>query len=95
MQIKNRVLHNEVTIIGRVYKVIPNILNYNPYGTCVYLAVPNDDDYEEEPNYVKFYIKGYDDEIFKDNKGNPVAINGHIENRFIFQYLIADAISFI
>ena len=87
-------LHNEVMLVGRIMNRQKNIRCNNRKAIRVKLALPNDLDYELDPNIAYVYI--FDDgKIFKQlNKNQAIAINGHIECNW-GQRIIADVISFI
>ena len=69
-------LHNEVTIIGRIHDNVKTIDNELLEIT---LAVPNDEDYESEPNIIKAYYKDTNSNMF-NNIGQAMALIGHIES---------------
>ena len=87
-------LHNEVILVGRIIGRQKNIRCNNKKAIRLKLAIPNDDDYETNPNLAYVYI--YDDnEIYNQLRINQaIAINGHIECNY-GQRIIANAISFI
>ena len=87
-------LHNEVILFGRIMNRQKNIRCNNKKAIRVKLALPNDIDYNLDPNIAYVYI--YDDgEITKQiNKNQTIAINGHIECKW-GQRIIADVISLI
>ena len=87
-------LHNEVLLIGRIMSRQKGYRCNNKKAIRVKLAMPNDNDYNLNPNtaYVYFYE---DDKLFKSLKRfQAIAINGHIECNY-GQRIIANAISFI
>lgn len=87
-------IHNEVMLVGRIMNRQSNLRCNNKKAIRVKLALPNDDDYELNPNIAYVYI--YDDgEIINQLKVNQaIAINGHIECKW-GQRIIANVISFI
>lgn len=87
-------IHNEVMLVGRIMSRQSNLRCNNKKAIRVKLALPNDDDYELNPNIAYVYI--YDDgEIINQLKVNQaIAINGHIECNY-GQRIIANVISFI
>ena len=87
-------LHNEVMLVGRIMKRQKNIRCNNRKAIRVKLALPNDIDYNLEPNIAYVYI--YDDGniISQLNRNQAIAINGHIECNW-GQRIIADVISLI
>ncbi len=92
---KNQVkLHNEVILVGRIESRQKNIRCNNSKAIRVRLALPNDDDYEKNPNIAYVYI--YDDgEIYNKLKLNQaIVINGNIECNW-GKIVIADVISLI
>ena len=87
-------LHNEVILVGRIMNRQKNIRCNNRKAIRVKLALPNDIDYNLEPNIAYVYI--YDDGniISQLNRNQAIAINGHIECNW-GQRIIADVISLI
>lgn len=87
-------IHNEVMLVGRIMSRQSNFRCNNKKAIRVKLALPNDDDYELNPNIAYVYI--YDDgEIINQLKVNQaIAIDGHIECNW-GQRIIANTISFI
>ena len=87
-------LHNEVILVGRIQGRQKNIQCNNRKAIRVKLALPNDDNYELNPNIAYVYI--YDDgKIYNQLKVNQaIAINGHVECNW-GQRIIANVISFI
>lgn len=87
-------LHNEVMLVGRIMNRQKNIRCNNRKAIRVKLALPNDIDYNLEPNIAYVYI--YDDGniISQLNRNQAIAINGHIECNW-GQRIIADVISLI
>jgi len=87
-------LHNEVILFGRIMNRQKNIRCNNRKAIRVKLALPNDIDYNLEPNIAYVYI--YDDGniISQLNRNQAIAINGHIECNW-GQRIIADVISLI
>ena len=87
-------LHNEVMLVGRIMSRQKNIRCNNRKAIRVKLALPNDIDYNLNPNIAYVYI--FDDgEIYnKLNRNQAIAINGHIECNW-GQRIIADVIRFI
>lgn len=87
-------LHNEVILFGRILNCQKNIRCNNKKTIRVKLALPNDDNYELNPNIAYIYV--YDDgQIYNQLKVNhAIGINGHIETKF-GQRIIANVISII
>ena len=87
-------LHNEVMLVGRIMNFQKNVRCNNRKSIRVRLALPNDLDYNLNPNIAFVYI--YDDgEILNKLRiHQAIAINGHIESNW-GQRVIADVISFI
>ncbi len=87
-------IHNEVILVGRIMSKQRNLRCNNKKAIRVKLELPNDDNYELEPNVAYVYI--YDDgEVINQLKVNQaIAINGHIECNW-GQRIIANVISFI
>ena len=86
--------HNEVMLVGRIINRQKDIRCNNMKSIRVKLALPNDIDYNLEPNIAYVYI--YDDGniISQLNRNQAIAINGHIECNW-GQRIIADVISLI
>ncbi len=92
---KNQVkLHNEVILVGRIESRQKNIRCNNSKAIRVRLALPNDDDYEKNPNIAYVYI--YDDGVSFNQlyRNQAIAISGHVECNW-GQRIIADVISLI
>ena len=87
-------LHNEVMLVGRIMSRQKNIRCNSRKAIRIKLALPNDIDYNLNPNIAYVYI--FDDgEIYnKLNRNQAIAINGHIECNW-GQRIIADVISLI
>ena len=87
-------LHNEVMLVGRIMNRQKDIRCNNRKAIRVKLALPNDIDYNLDPNIAYVYI--YDDGniISQLNRNQAIAINGHIECNW-GQRIIADVISLI
>lgn len=87
-------IHNEVVLVGRIMNCQKNIRCNNKKAIRIKLAIPNDDNYELNPNYAYVYV--YDDGmICKTLKnGRAIAINGYIESHF-GQRIITNVISII
>lgn len=87
-------LHNEVMLVGRIMNRQKNIRCNNRKAIRVKLALPNDIDYDLDPNIAYVYI--YDDGkiLGQLNRNQAIAINGHIECNW-GQRIIADVISLI
>ena len=87
-------IHNEVILVGRIMSRQRNIRCNNKKAIRIKLALPNDEDYELDPNIAYVYI--YDDgEMLEQLKVNQaIAINGHIECNW-GQRIIANVISYI
>ena len=87
-------LHNEVILFGRIMNRQKNIRCNNKKAIRVKLALPNDDNYDLNPNIACIYV--YDDgQIYNQLKINQaIGINGHIESKW-GQKIIVDVLSFI
>ncbi len=87
-------LHNEVILVGRVIGYQKNISCNNKKAIKLKLAIPNDDDYNLEPNFACVYV--YDDGNISNslNKSQAIAISGHLESNH-GQRIIANIISLI
>ena len=87
-------LHNEVILFGRIMNRQKNIRYNNKKTIRVKLALPNDDNYDLNPNIAYIYV--YDDgQIYNQLKINQaIGINGHIESKW-GQKIIVDVLSFI
>jgi len=86
-------LHNEVNLIGRIWCISEG--NYqNNRTTILTMLIPNDENYELDPNRVNVYIPGYPKDSFKKTKGRPLAVTGHIDSKYGFR-IIADLFGFL
>ena len=87
-------LHNEVNLVGRILSKQRNLKCNNKKAIRVKLAIPNDCDYELNPNIAYVYI--YDDGEINNllNRSQAIAINGHIESNWN-QRIICDVLSII
>ena len=87
-------LHNEVMLVGRIMNHQKNIRCNNRKAIRIKLALPNDLDYNLEPNIAYVYI--YDDGVSFNQlyRNQAIAISGHIESNW-GQRVIADVIRFI
>ena len=87
-------LHNEVILFGRIMNRQKNIRCNNKKAIRVKLALPNDDNYDLNPNIAYIYV--YDDgQIYNQLRINQaIGINGHIESK-CGQKIIVDVLSFI
>ena len=91
---ESKYLHNEVLLVGRIMNRQKGYRCNNKKSIRVKLAIPNDDNYELNPNtaYVYFYE---DDQLFRSLKRfQAIAISGHIENNW-GQRIIVDVFSLI
>ena len=87
-------LHNEVMLVGRIMSCQKNIRCNNKKTIRIKLALPNDIDYNLNPNIAYVYV--YDDGkiLSQLNRNQAIAINGHIECNW-GQRIIVDVISLI
>lgn len=87
-------LHNEVILVGRIINRQKNIRCNNQKAIRIKLALPNDLDYNLEPNIAYVYI--YDDGVSFNQlyRNQAIAISGHVECNW-GQRIIADVIRFI
>lgn len=87
-------LHNEVILVGRIINRQKNIRCNNQKAIRIKLALPNDLDYNLEPNIAYVYI--YDDGVSFNQlyRNQAIGINGHIESKW-GQKIIVDVLSFI
>ena len=87
-------LHNEVMLFGRIMNRQKNIKCNNKKAIRVKLALPNDDNYDLNPNIAYIYV--YDDgQIYNQLRINQaIGINGYIESK-CGQKIIVDVLSFI
>ena len=87
-------LHNEVMLFGRIMNRQKNIRCNNKKAIRVKLALPNDDNYDLNPNIACIYV--YDSgQIYNQLKINQaIGINGHIESKW-GQKIIVDVIIII
>ena len=75
-------LHNEVILVGRIINRQKNIRCNNQKAIRIKLALPNDLDYNLEPNIAYVYI--YDDGVSFNQlyRNQAIGINGHIESKW-------------
>ena len=87
-------IHNEVNLVGRIISKQKDVRCNSRKAIKVKLAVPNDDNYELNPNIAYVYI--YDDGEINNslNRSQAIAINGHIESNWN-QRIICDVLSII
>lgn len=87
-------IHNEVTLVGRIRHTGTIVKLDNKNALRVIISVPNDEDYELEPNNISVYFKISDYKMFRNKKDTAIAICGHIDTRR-GQKIICDVMSFI
>ena len=75
-------LHNEVFLVGRLMNRGSKVRINNREALCLVLAVPNDEDYNQNPNKiaVNYYTDDY--KMFYGMIGESFVINGHIETKY-------------
>lgn len=86
--------HNEVTLIGRIYNIRRNIKCNNNSAILVQLLLPNDEDYNLEPNRAYVYFYNNDKNFMRGMKGQAIAVSAHIESKY-GQKIIADCFTFL
>ena len=86
--------HNDVTIVGRIARPVSKCIVNNQKAVQIILKVPNDLDYNLEPNTVVAYALTDDYKMFRGKVGKALAFNGHVEcNRGL--RIIIDVMTFI
>ena len=86
--------HNEVNIIGRIYRVGAVCRVNNQPAVKVCIALPNDTDYNLKPNMAYVYFMINNNKILRRLIGQAVGINGHIECNY-GQRIIVNVMSII
>lgn len=86
--------HNDVTMIGRLCRPAYKTQINNQKALKLCLAVPNDENYELNPNYINAYLYTNDLNMFRGKVGIPLAFNGHIESKHGIRIII-DVLSII
>jgi hypothetical protein len=87
-------IHNEILLIGRLKNrgVREKINNQN--ALCLVLAIPNDEDYNLNPNNVAVHYITDNYKMFYGMIGESFAINGHIDARW-GKRIICDSIALL
>ena len=74
----NKVLNNEVIIIGKLIRSYTKVRVNNQDAIQLILEVSDDDDDLNKKNRVYAYAMTNDRKIFKNFLGKEIGINGHI-----------------
>lgn len=92
---KNQIAtHNEVVLIGRIRHVGSKTKIKGQDVIRVILSVPNDENYDLEPNNISVYFNTAFEKMFRKQKGKAIAVSGHIESKRGMK-IICDVMSFI
>ena len=75
-------LHNEVILIGRIRYAGRRVRVANKEMLNFVISVPNDEDYNLEPNNISVNIETCDFKMFRGKVGMPIAISGHIDAKW-------------
>ncbi len=86
--------HNEVVLVGRIRYSGRRIQVANQEMLNFVISVPNDEDYNLEPNNISVNLPTDNFKIFRGKIGMPIAISGHIDAKW-GQRIIVDLIKFI
>ena len=92
---KNQIAtHNEVVLIGRIRHVGSKTKIKGQDVIRVILSVPNDENYDLEPNNISVYFNTAFEKMFRKQKGKAIAVSGHIDS-IRGMKIICDVMSFI
>lgn len=87
-------LHNEVILIGRIRRPGRKVIVNNKEMLNFILSVPNDDNYNLDPNNISINIETNNFKMFNGKVGMPIAIYGHIDTKW-GQRIICDLLKFL
>ena len=87
-------MHNEVVLIGRIRYSGRRVQAANKEMLNFVISVPNDDDYNLEPNNISVNIETNNFKIFRGKIGMPIAISGHLDAKW-GQRIIVDIFKFL
>ena len=86
--------HNEIILIGRIRYSGRRVQVANKEMLNFVISVPNDEDYNLEPNNISVNLETNNFKMFRGKVGMPIAISGHIDAKW-GQRIICDLIKFI
>ncbi len=86
--------HNEIVLIGRIKYSGRRVQVANKEMLNFVISVPNDDDYNFEPNNISVNLPTNNYKIFRGKVGIPIAISGHIDTKW-GQRIVVDVFKFI
>ena len=87
-------IHNEIILIGRIRYSGRKVQIANKEMLNFIISVPNDEDYNLEPNNISVNIETNNFKMFRGKIGMPIAISGHIDARW-GQRIVVDLLEFI
>lgn len=87
-------IHNEIILIGRIRYSGRKVQIANKEMLNFIISVPNDEDYNLEPNNISVNIETNNFKMFRGKIGMPIAISGHIDARW-GQRIVVDLLKFI
>lgn len=87
-------IHNEIILIGRIRYSGRKVQIANKEMLNFIISVPNDEDYNSEPNNISVNIETNNFKMFRGKIGMPIAISGHIDARW-GQRIVVDLLKFI
>ena len=87
-------IHNEIVLVGRIRYIGRKVRVANKDMLNFVISVPNDEDYNQEPNNISVNIETNDYKIFKGKVGMPIAISGHIDSKWE-QRIVCDLFKFL
>ena len=87
-------LHNEVILVGRIRYSGRRVQVANKEMLNFVISVPNDEDYNLDPNNISVNIETSDFKMFRGKTGTPIAIIGHIDAKWGHR-IICDLFKFL
>ncbi len=86
--------HNEIVLVGRIRYSGRRVQVANKEMLNFVICVPNDEDYNLEPNNISVNVETKDFKMLRGKVGMPIAISGHIDAKW-GQRIICDLIKFM
>lgn len=74
--------HNEIILVGRIRYSGRRVRVANKDMLNFVISVPNDEDYNLEPNNISVNVETNNFKMFRDKVGMPIAISGHIDAKW-------------
>ena len=87
-------IHNEIVLVGRIRYSGRRVQVANKEMLNFVIAVPNDDDYNLDPNNISVNVETKDFKMFRGKVVMPIAISGHIDAKW-GQRIICDLIKYL